>query len=59
MTPLDLDYLGDLLSAEMTQVLSSVHLEGAEEADLRVPAIHDNSITLSLKAKHTQIPHVL
>lgn len=53
MTPLDLDYLGDLLSAEMTQVLSSVHLEGAEEADLRVAAIHDNGITLSLQAKHT------
>jgi len=37
-------------------MLRPVHFESAEEANLRMSAVHDDSVTLSLKAQHAQIP---
>ncbi len=45
---LDLDYLGDLLSTQMAEVLCTVHLKSAEKADFRVAAVHNYSITFPL-----------
>jgi len=49
MTSLNLDDFVDVLPTKMTKVLCPIHLEGAEEADLRVPTIHDYSIRFSLE----------
>lgn len=58
MAPLDLDDLAYVLPTQVAEVLRPVHLEGAEETDLGMPAIHDHSIALALEAQHTEVPYL-
>ena len=55
MTSSHLDDLGYVLTAEMTLILRPVHLESAEKAYFGVSTVHNNCITLPLKAKHAHI----
>ena len=58
MAALDLDDLADVLSTQVTQVLRPVHLEGAKEADLGMPAVHDHGVALALQTQHAQVSNL-